>query len=116
MSRHGCKGITHEHHVDRVYVQKFTGLFTDRIDINFMDILFHRISSELWLSGNYGGLVIWRPCGVCGSNPTVDKIFGNVHLFRVPHSLTFSVQMKSSMAFIRVNRCIERENVLKAAK
>ena len=43
------------------------------------------ISSELWLSGYDDGLVIWRPCGVGGLNPTVDKIFFcNVHLFRVP--------------------------------
>ena len=49
--------------------------FIDRIDINVMDIYFHLISSELWLSGYNGGLVIWRPCGVSGSNPTVDKIF-----------------------------------------
>ena len=33
----------------------------------------------------------------------------NVHLFRVPLSWTGSVQMKSSMTFIRGNRCIERE-------
>ena len=36
-------------------------------------------------------------------------IFCNVHLFRVPHSWTGSVQMKSSMTFIRVYMCIERE-------
>ena len=46
---------------------------------------------------------------VGGSNPTVDKICCNVHLFSVPRSLTDSVQMKSSMTFIRGNRCIERE-------
>ena len=74
-----------------------------------MDILFHRISSELWSSGDNGGLVIWRPCCVGGSNPTVDKIFCNVHLFHVPRSSTDSVQMKSSMAFIGGNRCIDRE-------
>ena len=32
-----------------------------------------------------------------------------VHLFRVPRSWTGSVQMKSSMTFIRDNRSIERE-------
>ena len=37
------------------------------------------------------------------------RFFCNVHLFRVPHSWTGSVQMKSSMAFIRGYRCIERE-------
>ena len=37
--------------------------------------LFHLISSVLWSKGDNGGLVIWRPCGVGGSNPTVDKIF-----------------------------------------
>ena len=47
--------------------------------------------------------------GVAGSNPTADKIFCNVRLFRVPRSWTGSVQMKSSMTFIRGNRCIERE-------
>ena len=56
-----------------------------------------------------GGLEIWRPCGVGGSNPTVDKIFCNAYLFRVPRSWTGSVQMKSRMTFIRGNRCIERE-------
>ena len=67
------------------------------------------ISSKLCPSGYDGGLVIWRPWGVGGSNPTVGKIFCNVHLFRVPDSWTCSVQMKSSMTFIRGNRCIERE-------
>ena len=49
--------------------------------------------------------------GVAGSNPTVDDrgIFCNVRLFRVPRSWTGSVQMKSSMTFIRGNRCIDRE-------
>ena len=50
-----------------------------------------------------------KGCSVGGSIPTVDKNFCNVHLFRVPRSWTGSVQMKSSMAFIRGNRCIERE-------
>ena len=44
----------------------------------------------------------------------VDRIvpwtgfFCNGHLFRVPRSWTGSVQMKSSMTFIRGNRYIER--------
>ena len=38
MSRYGCNRITHVHHVDPVYVHKFTALFIDRIDIKFMDI------------------------------------------------------------------------------
>ena len=92
MSRYGCNGITHVHHVDRVYVHKFTRLFIDRIDIHFMDIPFHLISSAWWPSGYNDGLVIWRPCGVDGWNPTVDKIFCNVLLFRVPRSWTGSVQ------------------------
>ena len=37
------------------------------------------------------------------------RFFCNVHLFRVPRSWTGSVQMKSSMAFIRGNRRIKRE-------
>ena len=37
------------------------------------------------------------------------RIFCNIHLFRVHRSWTGSVQMKSSMTFIRCNRCIERE-------
>ena len=37
------------------------------------------------------------------------RFFCNVHLFRVPRRWTGSVQMKSSMTFIRGNRCIERE-------
>ena len=37
------------------------------------------------------------------------RFFCNVHLFRVPHSWTGSIQMKSGMTFIRGNRCIERE-------
>ena len=45
------------------------------LDIHFMDISFLLVSSELWPSGYDGGLVIWRPCGVGGSNPAVDKIF-----------------------------------------
>ena len=39
----------------------------------------------------------------------MDKIFCNVYLFRVPLSWTGSVQMKSSMTFIRGNRYIDRE-------
>ena len=31
--------------------------------------------SELLSSGDNGGLVIWRPCGVGGLNPTEGKIF-----------------------------------------
>ena len=50
----------------------------------------------MWPSGYNGGLVIWRPCGGGSSNPTVDKFFCNVLLFRVPRSLTGSVQMKTS--------------------
>ena len=37
------------------------------------------------------------------------RFFCNVHLFRVPRSWTGSVQMKSSMPFIRGYRCRERE-------
>ena len=37
------------------------------------------------------------------------RFFCNAYLFRVPRSWTGSVQMKSSMAFIRGNRCIEKE-------
>ena len=46
------------------------------------------------------------------------RFFRNVHLYRVPRSWTGIVQMKSSMTFIRGNRCIERERkiILKAAK
>ena len=84
-----------------------------KLDIHFMDIYFHLISSKLWPSGYNGGLVIWRPSGVCVSNPTVDKIFCNVHLLPVPRSWTGSVKMKSSMKFIRGNRCIERERWFK---
>ena len=37
------------------------------------------------------------------------RFFCYVHLFHVPRSWNGSVQMKSSMTFIRGNRCIERE-------
>ena len=51
------------------------------------------------------------------SNPTVDKIGCNVHLFCVLLRWTGSVQMKSSMPFIRGNRCIEREkDILKIGR
>ena len=36
-------------------------------------------------------------------------LFCNVHLFRVSRSWTGGVQMKSSMTFLRGNRCKERE-------
>ena len=39
------------------------------------------------------------------------RFFRNVHLFRVPRSWTGSVQMKSSMTFIRGKRCIERASL-----
>ena len=39
------------------------------------------------------------------------RFFCNVHLFRVPRSWTGSVQIKSSMTFIRgSSRCIEKDN------
>ena len=38
ISRYGCNGNTHVHHVDLMYVHKFTRSFIDRVDINFMDI------------------------------------------------------------------------------
>ena len=37
------------------------------------------------------------------------RSFCNIHLVRVPRSWTGSVQMKSSMTFIRGNMCIEKE-------
>ena len=40
---------------------------------------------------------------------------GNAHLFYVPRSWTGSVQMKSSITFIRGNMCIERKIILKMA-
>ena len=33
------------------------------------------ITLENWPSGKDGRLVIWRPCRLGGTNPTVDKIF-----------------------------------------
>ena len=35
------------------------------------------MTRELWPNGYMydGGFVIWRPCGVSGSNLTVDNIF-----------------------------------------
>ena len=93
--------------VDAIYTCTFSSLFIDRIFtkcINFMGILFHLLSNELWKRWTCN-----LEAGVDGSNPTGDKIFCNFHLFRVPRSLTGSVQMKSSMTFIRGNRCIERE-------
>ena len=49
------------------------------------------------------------PCDVGGSNPIMDNILCNAYLFLVLRSWPGSVQMKSSMTFIRGNRCIERE-------
>ena len=93
------------HIIDAIYICTFSSLFIDRIDINL--IPYH--INELWTSGYNNGLVIWRLWRVGGSNPTVHKIFCNVYLFRVPRSWTGTIQMKSSMTFIRGNRCIERE-------
>ena len=39
----------------------------------------------------------------------LTRFFCNVHLFRVPRSRTGSVQMISSMTFIRGKRCIEND-------
>ena len=46
-----------------------------------------------------------------GSNPTVDKTFSFCYfrLVSVPRAWTGRIYMKSSMTFIRRNRCIERE-------
>ena len=70
---------------------------------------FHGHLNKLWPSGCNGGLVIWRPCGVGGSNPTVYNFFCNVYLFSVPLSWTGSVKMKASMTFVRGNRGASRE-------
>ena len=86
------------HIVNATYTCTFSSSFIDRINFNFIDIWFHLISSELWPSGYNGGLVIWVPCGVGGSNPTVDKSFCNVHLFRVPRSWTGSVWKEWALA------------------
>ena len=56
-----------------------------------------------WLEGHAGCAVL-----VVRILPWI-RIFCNGHLFRVPRSWTGSVQMKSSMTFIRGNRYIERE-------
>ena len=45
------------------------------------------------------------------------RLFCNIHFIRVPRSWTGSVQMKSSMTFIRVKGAQrERKIILKAAK
>ena len=38
ISRYGCIGNTHVHHVDSVYVHKFTCLFIECIFVNFMEM------------------------------------------------------------------------------
>ena len=68
----------------------------------------HLISSELWSSGENGGLVIWRPV-LMDRNLPWTSFFCNVDLFRVSRRWTGSVQMKSSMTFIRGNICLEKE-------
>ena len=95
MLSHGTAATTPWHHLDPMYMHTFTRLFIDRMDINFMDIYFHRISSELWPSGYNGGLVNWRSCSVGGSNPTVDKVF---FLF------TCSVFLTAGLAAFKLNR------------
>ena len=71
------------------------------------------ISFEVWPCSKTGGQVTWRPCRVGGSNHTVDRIICNGHLFRGPRSWLGSIQMKSSMTFIRGKRCIERKIISK---
>ena len=110
ISRYGCNGNTHVHHVDPVFLRKFTCLFIDRIYIykfhgHLIPSHIKRVVAECWEPWTCS-----LEAGVDGSNPTMDTIFFcNIHLFRVPRSCTGSVQMKSSMTFIRGNRCIERE-------
>ena len=77
--------------------------------INFMDI--YSISYQViggWVVGavdlKSGGLEML----VVQILPWT-RLFCNVHLFRVHRSWIGSVQMKSSMTFIRGYRCIERE-------
>ena len=43
ISRYGRNGNTHVHHVDPMYVHKFTCLFIDLIDINFISRTFNSI-------------------------------------------------------------------------
>ena len=94
-----------------MFTQEWTNVKNIQITIvySYLWMAVYLISSELWPNGYNGGLVIWIPCGVGVSNPTVDTIFCNVYLFRVPRSWSDSVQMKSSITFIRGNRCLERE-------
>ena len=110
ISRNGNKGNKYVHYVGFVYLHQFTCLFIDCIElyIYISWTIKHLISSDWWPSGESGGLEFLRPCGVGGSNPTVDKIVYNAYLFRVPRSWIGTVQMKSSMTFIPGNRCIER--------
>ena len=85
-------------------------LFIDRILTRItLSLIPSLVTLENLPSVKDGRLVMWRPSRLRGSNPIVDKIFCNVHLFRVPLSWTDSVQIKSSMTFIRGNRCIESE-------
>ena len=91
------------------YTHAHFKLFIDRIIYTLTHIILSLIPSLVtleWSSCKDDRLVIRRPCCLGGSNPTVDKIFCNVHLFRVPLRWTGSVQMKSSMKFIRDHRCI----------
>ena len=49
-----------------------------------------------------------RNLKVVGSSPNADKNFSFFVLFFAPDRSTGHIQMKSSMTFIRGNRCIER--------
>ena len=46
LSRYGCNGNTHVHHVDPVYVRNFTYLFIYRIFMNFIGI-YYSIQSHI---------------------------------------------------------------------
>ena len=92
--------------VDDLILELLQYLLTLRHYKNSDNIKSSTVSVAEWLEGHAGKQEV--PELVVRILPWI-WIFCNVHLFRVPHSWTGSVQMKSSMTFIRVYMCIERE-------
>ena len=85
-------------------------MYIDGSEIHYEQSRIGRAVKTMELSATF---LVSLPCE--GSNPTMIRLrfFCNIYFFRVPRSWTGSVEMKTSMIFIRGNRCIERKIIFK---
>ena len=70
--------------IDAIYMHLFQFIYVSSRYTFHGHVIPSFISNELWPSGYDGGLVRWRQCRVRGSNPSMDKIFSNIHFSMLP--------------------------------